>query len=63
MAKKFRAKISSDFEIVENGATVGWIRIKPSGVLWSPKGKHSWHGVAIDQFARFAKRKGKLLKK
>ncbi len=47
MAKQFRARVSTDFEIVENGKTVGWIRVKPSGVLWSPKGKHSWHRVPI----------------
>jgi hypothetical protein len=37
MAKEFRAPVSSDFEIVENGKTVCWIRIKPSGIYGRKK--------------------------
>jgi hypothetical protein len=38
MAKEFRAPVSRDFEIIENEKTVCWIRVKPSGILWSQKG-------------------------
>ena len=38
---------SEDFDIVSEGKMVGSVRIKPSGILWRPKGKHSWFGVSI----------------
>jgi hypothetical protein len=39
----FRPKKYEDFEIVDaGGKAVGAIRVKPSGILWSPKGKHNW---------------------
>jgi hypothetical protein len=64
MANKFKARVASDFEIVNNGATVGWIRVKPSGVLWGPKGKHNiWHRLDIEQFAKLAKKHGTSIKK
>lgn len=62
MAKKFRARVSADFEITENGKSVGWIRVKPSAILWGSR-KHTWQRVAIEQFAKFAKRKGTTVKR
>jgi hypothetical protein len=63
MAKEFRAPVSRDFEIIDNEKTVCWIRVKPSGILWSQKGKQSWHGVSIEAFAKFAKKHGKKQEK
>lgn len=65
MAKNiFRAKQFEDFEILdENGNKVGEIRVKPSGILWSPGGKHNWYGVDLNTFAQFMKNSGKLQKK
>jgi hypothetical protein len=63
MAKKFRAQVSADFEIVEGGKIVGWIRVKPSGILWGPKGKHSWYRLDIKNFARLARKRGKPVKR
>jgi hypothetical protein len=63
MAKEFRAPVSSDFEIIENGKTVCWIRVRPSGILWSQKGGHSWQRVTIERFAAFARKKGEKVKK
>ena len=40
------------------GAVVGEVRIKPSGILWRPKGSHSWYRVTLEQFADFAVKSG-----
>lgn len=34
-------------------------RIKPSGVLWSPKNGKDWYGVSLPAFAEFVESKGK----
>ncbi len=60
MAKKiFKRAVSEDFDIVEDSKVVGSIRLKPSGILWKAKGKHSWKGVSVEQFADFADASGK----
>jgi hypothetical protein len=38
---------------------VGHVRVKPSGILWSPRDGKIWYGVSLDDFARFAVEKGK----
>lgn len=55
MAKNsFRAKKYVDHEIVdEKGQVVGHIRVKPSGVAWSPKNNHYWHSCRLEEFATF----------
>src|SRR5258706_10832073 len=58
MAKEFSARQLEDFEIQEDGEVVGTLRVKPSGVLWAPKGSHYWYRVGIDQFGDYAKEKG-----
>jgi hypothetical protein len=64
MAKKtIKRPLFEDFEIQEDAKAVGTIRIKPSGILWSPKGKHDWYGVSVEQFAEFAEANGKKQKK
>jgi hypothetical protein len=64
MANSIRRSESEDFEIVDGAhKVVGNVRIKPSGILWKPKGKHKWYGVAIDKFAEFAEEHGKLQQK
>jgi len=60
MAKKeIRRAQSEDFVIYEDDAKFGELRVKPSGILWKAKGKHSWKGVTIEQFAAFAEKEGK----
>ena len=60
----FAPRKYEDFEILgKNGAKVGEVRIKPSGILWAPKGSHKWFGVDIDTFAEFVVSKGKPQKK
>ena len=63
MAKEFRASECADFTIVEDGQVFGEVRLKPSGILWHPKGKQSWHGVSIEAFADFARQTGRMQKK
>ena len=36
------------------GTVVGEVRLKPSGIAWRPKGKHSWYRITLEQFAEFA---------
>jgi len=35
----------------ENGAVVGKIRIKPSSILWKPKGAQEYRAVPLAKFA------------
>lgn len=58
-AKKKKKKVSSFAshqyvqEVIQdgNGKKVGTVRIKPSGVLWKPAGKHNFYGVTIAKFS------------
>lgn len=60
----FRPKKFEDFEIVDaNGDVVGHIRVKPSGILWAPKGSHVWYGLTLKQFGELATEHGKKQKK
>lgn len=66
MAKKsIKRSVSEDFVIMEEGnGKVGTIRIKPSGILWKPKGKSAkWFSVTVEEFAKFAKKKNKTVEK
>ena len=56
----FRPRKFEDHEIVDgSGKVVGHIRIKPSGVLWSPKNGKDWYGVSLSDFASFVETNGK----
>jgi hypothetical protein len=60
----FASRKFEDFEILDaQGAKVGEIRVKPSGVLWAPKGAHKWYGVDLKTFADFMEKTGKQQKK
>jgi hypothetical protein len=58
MAKEFRARQFDDFEILENQQMVGTVRVKPSGILWSPRGSHSWFRIGIEEFGEYAQKHG-----
>lgn len=58
MAKQFKVPNYQDFEIYDGDKKIGDVRVKPSGILWSPAGKHSWYRVSIDDFAAFAVKNG-----
>jgi len=34
----------------ENGDVLGSVRVKPSSILWKPKGKHKYRAVPLDRF-------------
>jgi hypothetical protein len=56
---RFSPEKFHDFRIVDgNGAVVGHIRIKPSGVHWAPKDAKLWYGVTIEKFGEFMKENG-----
>ena len=47
-------------EIVDGqNKVVGHVRVKPSGILWSPKNRKDWFGVSLDAFAEFMEANGK----
>ncbi len=56
----FRPKKFEDHEIVDaKGKVVGHIRVKPSGVLWSPKNGKDWYGISLAEFADYLEQNGK----
>lgn len=56
----FRPRKYEDHEIVDaSNKVVGHIRVKPSGILWSPKNGKNWYGVSLTEFAAFIEEKGK----
>lgn len=60
----FRPRKYEDHEIVDaSNKVVGHIRVKPSGVLWSPKNGKDWYGISLAEFADFVERNGKKQKK
>jgi hypothetical protein len=60
----FRPRKFEDHEIVdEDQKVVGHIRVKPSGVNWSPKNGKDWYGVSLQEFAAFMEQNGTKKKK
>ena len=49
--------------ILDDGDVIGHIRVKPSTLMWKPKGKQKgtkpWFGVSMKKFAKYAKNKNK----
>jgi hypothetical protein len=39
----------------ENGRVYGTIRVKPSGILWKPKGAKNWYSVGLEDFVAWIK--------
>jgi hypothetical protein len=61
---KFLEPDSYDFEIGDatTGNKIGEIRIKPSSILWKPKGKQKYSAISLDEFAEWITTNGKLVK-
>lgn len=60
----FKSRKFEDHQIVDaKGKIVGHIRVKPSGVLWSPKGGKDWYGISLDKFAAFMEEHGRKQEK
>jgi len=58
---KFAEQESYDHDIhKDTGGVLGTLRVKPSTVLWKPKGAKGdkpWYSVTLDEFVEFAKHK------
>ena len=57
---KFDWPKHEDFQVLNaDSKVVGEVRVKPNALLWRDKGKQSWQGVSLEQFAEFANAHGK----
>jgi len=60
----FRPRKYEDHEIVDSEKKViGHIRVKPSGILWSPKNGKDWYGISLSDFDAYLRENGKKQKK
>lgn len=56
----FRPRKYEDHEIVDDKSkVVGHIRVKPSGILWSPKNGKDWYGISLNEFSSYMEKNGK----
>ena len=51
-----------EFADADTGNKVGTLRVKPSSLLWKPKGAHQFHAVSLDDFREFMKDKKQVAK-
>ena len=52
--KQFGRPKYYDHEILKmDGAKIGTLRIKPTGVLWKPKNVREFYSVSLDQFIQW----------
>lgn len=51
---RFKTPVFREETILDiDGKVVGTIRIKPSSVLWKPKGAHQFFSVSLEDFAEW----------
>ncbi|WP_148041026.1 hypothetical protein [Montanilutibacter psychrotolerans] len=56
----FAPKKFEEHHIVDSdGKVVGHVRVKPSGILWSPKNGKDWYGLSLSDFGDYAVKNGK----
>ncbi len=56
----FLPKKYEDHVIVDgSNKVVGHVRVKPSGILWSPRNGKDWYGVSLSDFAAFMESTGR----
>ena len=64
MKNRFQPSKFHEHKIVSSsGSVVGHIRVKPSGVLWAPKGAKTWYGLSIRRFGALMESEGRTQKK
>ena len=63
MKNRFYPEKYYDYRIKDQEGVVGHIRVKPSGILWAPKGAKKWYGVRLNKFAAFMEENGTTQKK
>lgn len=62
--KSFAEKKFEDHTIVDaDNKVIGHIRVKPSGILWSPRSGKDWYRLSLEEFAEFIEREGTKQKK
>jgi len=60
----FRPRKYEDHEIVDSeDKVIGHVRVKPSGILWSPKNGKDWYGISLSEFAEYVQKNGKKQRK
>jgi hypothetical protein len=65
---KFLEQQACDHEIVnaDDGKAIGTLRVKPSSVLWKPKGAKgakAWYSVTLDDVVEYIKGKNNRVSK
>jgi hypothetical protein len=58
---RFSEQESYDHKIVDanDKTAIGQLRIKPSSILWKPKGQQKFLKVSLDNFAEWISQNGK----
>ena len=59
---KFLEPVSYDHIIgdaTDGGGKIGELRVKPSSILWKPKGKQQFFSVPLDLFSKWIEENGK----
>ena len=51
--KKFRAPFIEETVIDGDATVIGRIRVKPSSVMWKPKGRGKFYSVSLDKFTKW----------
>lgn len=60
----FRPRKYEDHMIVDgDNKVVGLVRVKPSGIYWSPKSSKDWYNVPLVDFAMFMEKNGSKKRK
>ena len=60
---KFVENEAYDHRIGGDAGIIGTLRVKPSSILWKPKGSHQFFSISLDDFCDWIKTKGKPVEK
>jgi hypothetical protein len=60
---RFSEQESYDHKIVDadDKTAIGQLRIKPSSILWKPKGHQKFYKVSLDRFREWIVKRGKVV--
>ncbi|MFZ3244455.1 MAG: hypothetical protein WBE47_02170 [Candidatus Acidiferrales bacterium] len=62
---RFSEQNACDHKIVHatDSHAIGELRVKPSSLLWKPKGQHQYYSATLDEFTDWIMENGKLVDK
>lgn len=60
---QFLGNEAYDLKIGSDEGIIGVLRVKPSSILWKPKGGQKFLSVPLDEFREWIKTKGKPVNK